>query len=67
VSIERLELEYLAKSPCPLWGGHLQREERITAPNLQRWLDNGWIEAVGTKGYRITDKGLQFLQQTPGA
>jgi hypothetical protein len=67
VNLERLQLEYLAKSHRPLWGGHLKRGERITSPEMQRWLDSGWIETVGTEGYRITDKGREALQQTPGA
>jgi hypothetical protein len=66
-SIERMQLEYLAKSHRPIWGGHLQRGERISDPDMQRWLDSGWIEAVGTEGYRITDAGRKALQQTPGA
>lgn len=67
MNLERLHLEYLAKSHRPLWGGHLKRGERITDPDMQRWLDSGWIEAIGADGYCITNKGREFLQQTPGA
>lgn len=67
MNLERMQLEYLSRQPRPVWGGHLKRGERITDPDMQRWVDDGWIEAVGTEGYRITDKGREALQQTPGA
>lgn len=67
MNLERLQLEYLAKAARPIWGGHLKRGEPITDPDMQRWLDGGWIKTVGTEGYRITDRGRKALQQTPGA
>lgn len=67
MNLERLQLAYLAKSPRPLWGGHLQRGERITDPNMQRWIDSGFIEAVGTEGYRITDWGRRHIQTDTGS
>jgi len=67
MNLARLQLEYLARSDKPIWGGHLKRGERISDPDMQRWLDSGWIEAVGTEGYRITEKGREVLQQTSGA
>ena len=51
---EDMELRYLARSTQPLWGGHLQRGEPVTDPDMKRWIDLGLIEPVGTKGYRVT-------------
>lgn len=48
------QLRYLARSSEPLWGGHLKRGEPITDQQMQRWLDLGLIEAVGSEGYRAT-------------
>lgn len=63
---ERSQLQYLAKSSRPLWGGHLQRGERITDPDMERWLECGWIQVVGDKGYEITDLGRKALAVTNG-
>lgn len=52
--LEDDQLRYLARSPKPLWGGHLKRGEPITDSDMQRWLDLGLIEAVGKEGYRAT-------------
>jgi DNA-binding PadR family transcriptional regulator len=65
MNLERMQLEYLARAYQPIWGGHIKRGEPITDPDMQRWLDQGWIEVVGTDGYRITDKGRKALQQKP--
>lgn len=67
MNLDLVQLRYLAKSTRPLWGGHLERGERITDPDMQRWLDAGWIEAVGTDGYRITDKGRAIALAPAGA
>lgn len=67
MNLEQLELQYIANARQPIWGGHLKRGEPITGSNMQRWLDNGWIEAVGTEGYRMTDKGRQALQANAGS
>lgn len=54
---DKLQLRYLGRSLQPLWGGHLQRGEPISDPDMQRWLELGLIEAVGTRGYLLTVKG----------
>lgn len=64
---DKLHLGYLAKATRPLWGGHLQRGEPVTDPDMPRWLELGWIEQVGNQGYLLTAKGAHDLQQTPGA
>jgi hypothetical protein len=55
-----VELRYLAKQSCPLWGGHLKRN---TPPNpvLAGYVSDGLIEAVGKEGYRITDRGRCYI------
>lgn len=53
---DRLHLSYLQNATQPLWGGHLKRKEPITDPDMQRWIDAGWIVAVGEKGYIATEK-----------
>lgn len=64
---ERMELNYLRKSPRPLWGGHLERGQPISDPMMKRWVDLGWIIPVAKRGYILSPKGEQALQQTPGA
>lgn len=59
---ERMQLEYLGRSPKPLWGGHLSRNEPIPDGDVKRWLDNGWIEvAKDRSGYVLTDLGRNIL------
>ena len=59
---ERMQLEYLGRSPKPLWGGHLSRNESVTDSDMRRWIDNGWIEVVEDRsGYRLTDLGRSVL------
>lgn len=60
---ERLQLEHLAQSPKPLWGGHLQRGEPITDMVMQSWVELGLIEARGTEGYVISAKGREAIRQ----
>lgn len=64
---DKMHLGYLAKAVSPLWGGHLQRGEPISDPDMRRWVELGWIEQVGHDGYVLSAKGEQLLQQTPGA
>lgn len=59
--LDLLSLSYLAQSDNLLWGGHLQRGEPISDPDMRRWVDDGIIEAVGTEGYRITEAGRRML------
>ena len=59
---ERRQLEWLGKQHNPVWGGHLQRSEPISDPDMQRWLQNGWIEVTPCKtGYRLTPQGREAL------
>lgn len=54
------ELRYLVRSLKPLWGGHLERGEPISDPQMRSWIERGLIVAVeeyGVKGYRITPAG----------
>lgn len=62
---DRLELSYLRMRDRPLWGGHVERGEPITAPRLQKWVDEGLIEytEVTLKGYVLTEKGKQALDK----
>ena len=63
---DRLHLRHLRDADEPLWGGHLQRGEPITDPDMQRWLDAGLIEVVGEGtgyvGYATTDKAKELLK-----
>ena len=61
---EIMELSYLERSYRPLYGGHLQRGQPISDPQLARWVETGLIKAVGTEGYRITDLGRAALEQS---
>ena len=54
---ERLSLRYLAKADRPLWGGHLQRREPISDPDMRSWIERGLIKQVEDQGYIITDAG----------
>jgi hypothetical protein len=60
-----LELRWLARQPYPVWGGHLERGEPITSPQMQAWVTDGIIEAVDqpVRGYRITDKGRALISK----
>ena len=64
---DRLHLRCLLDADEPLWGGHLQRGEPITDPDMQRWLDLGLIKVVGEGtgyvGYTTTDKAKQLLKE----
>lgn len=59
--VDLLSLRYLALSGRPLWGGHLQRGEPVSDPDMRRWIEDGWIKAVGTEGYVITEAGRQMV------
>lgn len=65
---DRLHLGYLEKARQPLWGGHLERGQPITDPDMPRWLSHGWIERVDRQGYILTAAGqIALHQQTPGS
>jgi hypothetical protein len=51
---DALDLRYLARSPKPLWGGHLERNEP-PGPHMRRWIDLGLIQQVGDSGYIATE------------
>ena len=59
---EKWSLRYLGKANRPLWGGHLKRGEVLSDPDMPRWIEQGFIEAVGTEGYVLTDAGRQAIQ-----
>jgi len=63
VSIEWLQLAWLARQPAPVWGGHMQRNEPCGDPDIPRWMRNGLIQRVDGQGYVITDKGRQWVRQ----
>lgn len=58
---EAVELRYLQRQRSPIWGGHLQRGQRLSDPQMQRWLDAGLIERVGNEGYVLSAKGAEEL------
>lgn len=48
----------------PRFGGHIERGEPLTDPNLLAWLRDGLIELDPTKrGYVITDKGRDAIDK----
>ena len=60
---ELAELQYLGRHAM-LWGGHLDRGERLSDPKIFDWLNQGLIEKVdeyGCRGYRLTAKGRNFV------
>ena len=59
------ELRWLAKQTAPVWGGHIERREPITDPQLKRWVKHGIVtQVMGMRsGYRITPKGLVLLER----
>lgn len=63
-TMELLQLRYLARHQ-PLWGGHLQRGERLNDPDMVRWIERGWIEPDGTIGYRLTEDGQRAIATCP--
>lgn len=54
---DKLHLGYLAKAGRPLWGGHLERGEPISDPDMKRWLELGLIQPVDNSGYVLTADG----------
>lgn len=62
--IEQLSLAYLAKSAKPLWGGHLERGEPISDPDMQRWLNLGFIKQIANEGYVITRAGRHSVERS---
>lgn len=57
---EIMQLRYLARQDMPIWGGHLQRNEECSDPDIPRWLANGLIERISNRGYVITRAGRRF-------
>ncbi len=60
---EILHLQWLGNQSSPMWGGHLERGEPISDPEMRGWLDRGLIEAVDhpSKGYILTEKGRAYV------
>lgn len=58
-----LELQWLSKQHAPMWGGHLERREPISDPQMQAWVSSGIIEAVECPqpGYILTAKGRKLI------
>lgn len=63
---DKLHLGYLAREACPCWGGHLERGEPITDPDMQRWIDHGLIEKVDNRGYVATHLCRHLLASNGG-
>lgn len=65
VDIRIAELEWLSKQPLPMWGGHLERGEPASDPQLRSWVTDGIVEAVEQpcKGYVLTEKGRRYLAE----
>lgn len=66
--LRKAELEWLAKQPYPMWGGHLDRGEPVTDMQMRHWIEDGIIVAVDEpcKGYVITEKGRLALRESKG-
>lgn len=46
----------------PLFGGHLERKEPLTDPDIIAWLRDGLIELhKNSTGYIITEKGRKAI------
>jgi len=65
LDIRIAELEWLGKQRLPMWGGHLERGEPASDPQLRAWVADGIVQAVEQprKGYMLTDKGRQYLAE----
>lgn len=68
-SMDKTQLCWLAQQPSPMWGGHLERNEPLSDPQMRAWVENGLIEAVSREvfgrtihGYIITDAGRRAIQ-----
>ncbi len=59
----RLELQWLARQSTPMWGGHLERGQPISDPQMRAWVEDGVIERVDHPrlGYVITEKGRALI------
>lgn len=56
--LDRMQLRWLAQQTGPVWGGHLNRGEPISDPDLARWIRLGLVEEWSghrERGYRATD------------
>lgn len=58
-------LRWLSTEPLPMWGGHLERGEPLSDPEMRQWIEDEWIRAVDEprKGYVLTDKGREVIRQ----
>lgn len=58
-----LHLRWLnQQNEMPMWGGHIQRNEPLTDPDIRSWLDAGLIALDPTKrGYIITELGRRAI------
>lgn len=59
----KTELEWLARQNLPVWGGHLERGEPISDPQMRVWVADGVIQSVAKPclGYVITEKGRALI------
>lgn len=59
---DRLRLKWLSLHG-PAWGGHIERKEPLTNPDLKAWLQAGLIklDASGI-GYVLTEKGHRAIE-----
>lgn len=58
-----LHLRWLAQQGKPMWGGHIERGEPLTDPDIKSWLEAGLIKRVEDFGYMITEKGLDAVEK----
>ena len=65
--IRKAELNWLGRQRLPMWGGHLERGEPVSDPQMRHWIADGMIEAVTEPrpGYVITDKGRRWCDANP--
>ena len=58
-----LELRSVARSREPIFGGLLERDVWREDATIVRFLNEGWIEAEGVKGFRITQEGRKAYER----
>lgn len=65
MDLRRAELQWLGRQTLPMWGGHLERGEPVSDPQMRAWIADGLIEAVESPrcGYILTAKGREFANQ----
>lgn len=60
-NMDRQHLGWLSKQRSPMWGAHLERGTPVSDPDMRRWIELGWIEAVEKRGYVLTEAGRHAL------